>query len=288
MAEEKSLQEQEQEQEYIEQEEQVDEVTDDAEDEIELHLGDKRYVFTPDELEELVRQQEKVRELEKENSRLREYEGLARYVASDELVNRVALYRMQGNSPAEIVLFLYNHMVETGMIDPYNNSVTEAGKTIQVEQRQQDIDTNLNALQEEVRQLRSYIQSQSVYNTNTEVLGRVLAEMDWKVDVDEHTVNILQEVSKEILGDPNYLLKYPINQQQAKVLIRELKERLSTSKPSNSNNKSVKKVIVRQAKNLPDHFPAKTRSSASSSKREMPKEYSLQNAALAYRALFED
>lgn len=255
---------------------------DDAE--IEVYLEGQRQVLTTSDIVGLIEKQKKYETVSAEVARLKEYENLANFVVGDELANRVTLYRMQGNSPAEIVLFLYQHFTENGMIDPYTGEITDKGRQ-QAELPGQQRDEVQN-LKSEVEQLRGYIASQAVVNQNTSTLSEVFSELGFEAEPDQETIALMQEVSKELFGDEYFLLRRPASKQQVRIIVREMKERLG-KKPA-QRQQPMKKVVVR-SRSLPSHFPAKTKASGSSgSAKNLPKEYSIKNAELAYKTLLGD
>jgi hypothetical protein len=260
-------------------EEEYSEEDSDEDLEIEVVLPDGReHVLTRSDIVELVERNRQLEQAMSELSRLREYEQLANFVARDELTNRVALYRMQGNSPEEIVVFLYNYMMDNGMIDP------ETGAPVQREQQAQEgPDPEVAKLKSELEQLRSHLGWKAVRENNTEVLSQVMDSMGLEIEATPEAIELIRQISAEIYGNPDILLHHQITPQQARVILREFVER---NKQKRSAKPQPKKAIVRP-RNMPTQFPAK-KPSGVARKVNLPKEYTMKNAEIAYKALFGD
>jgi len=201
-------------------------------------------VLKPDEIVDLT---QKVREYEnriKQLEQLEQYTPLLNYITNDELINRVILYRLQGNKPADIVKYLYNFFEERGMLDD------------KPEYEQQGVSNQeIDSLKQELNSLREYMTVQSLVQQNAAQLMRTAEQLGVEIDDNQDYSKILGDISQDLYGDRTYVVRVPLNQRQARVIIQELKERLGAQKQSSQPSIRAK-VSARPAEGRPRQFPA--------------------------------
>lgn len=229
----------------------------------------EEHSLSPREIAELY---EKVSQYETQlqmAQQLQQYAPILNYVANDELSNRVILYRLQGRSPKEIVEYLYDFYR-----DMEENTQPYAGN-------EAPVDKNVEELKRELGTLKEYITVQNVVQQNATLLMEEAEKLGFSVDEGGNYATVLTEVSKELFGDPHYLVRNPLNQRQARVVLRELQERLGKSSPSRV---PAGKKAPLPPKKLPKQFPGATKAGATSDKAK-PERWTLRDAAEVYNQL---
>lgn len=224
--------------------------------------------LSPRDVQELYR---KVAQYEKQFEYLRQlqqYEPLLNYVANDELSNRVILYRMQGNSPREIVEYLYQY---------YKDMPEETQQP-----QSSSVSPDVEQLKQEVAGLREYLSTQSVIQENANLLLEQAQQSGVQLDDNGNYPQVLAEISRDIFNDPLYIVRNKLNQRQARVVLQELQARVSggSSKPKAAIHRGTEK-------RLPKQFPTGAKVSGGESGYESkPKDWSLQTATQMYNKLF--
>lgn len=228
--------------------------------------GEERSL-SPREINELY---EKVSQYEAQlqiAQQLQQYAPVLNYVANDELSNRVVLYRLQGKSPKEIVEFLYDFYRD--MEDNNAQYPQEAGTP----------DRGVEELKRELGSLKEYIAVQNAVQQNAALLMEQAEQLGLSIDENGNYANVLTDISRELFGDPHYLVRVPINQRQARVVLRELQERIGKkAKPTGAQ-----KPLPPQKK-LPKQFPG-TAKAGTGAEKTKPERWSLRDAAEVYNQL---
>jgi hypothetical protein len=240
-------------QDIVEPEHEAADVSADMADDVDIADAEEFILNTPDGGEIVLRPEEvvdltqKVRDYEnrvKQLEQLEQYTPLLNYITNDELINRVILYRLQGNKPSDIVKYLYNFFDEHGMLD-------ERPEYEQQGSSNQEIDS----LKQELHSLREYMTVQSLVQQNAAQLMRTAEQLGVDIDDNQDYSKILGDISQDLYGDRTYVVRAPLNQRQARVIVQELKERLGTQKQGSQPSVRAK-VAARPAEGRPRQFPA--------------------------------
>jgi hypothetical protein len=227
-------------------------------------------VLKPEDVVDLT---QKVRDYEsrvKQLEQLEQYTPLLNYITNDELINRVILYRLQGNKPADIVKFLYNFFEERGMFDESPEYEQQGGSS-----------SEIDSLKQELNNLREYMTVQSLVQQNAAQLMRTAEQLGVNIDDNQDYSKILGDISQDLYGDRTYIVRAPLNQRQARVIVQELKERLGTQKQPGVRAK----VAARPVEGRPRQFPAGVKTGGDGARTSVQGAWSPSKAQEAYLKL---
>jgi hypothetical protein len=269
-------------QDIAEPEQEAADVSADISDDVDVADAEEFILNTPDggeivlRPEEIVDLTQKVREYEnrvKQLEQLEQYTPLLNYITNDELINRVILYRLQGNKPADIVKYLYNFFEERGMLDE------------RPEYEQQGVpNQEIDSLKQELNSLREYMTVQSLVQQNAAQLMRTAEQLGVEIDDNQDYSKILGDISQDLYGDRTYVVRVPLNQRQARVIVQELKERLGAQKQGSQPSVRAK-VAARPAEGRPRQFPAGVKTGGDGARTSVQGAWSPAKAQEAYLKL---
>jgi hypothetical protein len=197
---------------------------------------------------------------------LQQYAPILNYVANDELSNRVILYRLQGKSPKEIVEYLYEFYRDMEGNNEMQPTANADGGSVE-------------ELKRELGTLKEYLTVQNVVQQNATLLMEQAEQLGLSIDEKGNYAALLSEISGELFGDPRYIIRNPLNQRQARVVLRELQERLGR----NGQQRRTQAPLP-QAKKLPKQFPGAAKAGGAVGK-DKPSKWSLREAAEIYNQL---